>query len=149
MTRWHDVAIWAGGAALLVATAVDSFAVLGRRIGVPLNGAIEFIQAAVLVAGGLALVIAPATDNHARVRLVIEKLPRGRGAAERASDLLTAAFFGCLLAGSVWLSFDLWNSHEVSELVGVPWRWLRLFANLCLVTIVLLALRRVIRGHRP
>ncbi len=149
MMRLRDMAVWAGGAALLVATGADTLAVIGRRIGVPLQGSIELIQAAVLVAGSLAMVIATASDNHARVRRMIERLSRGREAADRASDLLTGIFFACLLAGSVWLAVDLWGSHEISEIVGVPWRWLRLFANLCLVTIVLITLRRVVRGHRP
>jgi TRAP-type transport system small permease protein len=149
MRLLRNTMIWVGGAALLAATAIDTLAVIGRQVGLPLRGSIELIQAAVLVAGGLALVAATAVDQHARVHLVVERLEtRKRLVLDRASDLLTALFFACLLAGSVWLSLDLWNSHELSEIVGVPWRWLRVIANLCLVAVVVLALRHVVGGKR-
>ena len=37
--------------------------------------------------------------------------------------------FAALLAGSVWLAADLWDGYERSELLGVPWKLLRLIAN--------------------
>ena len=144
----RDAMIWAGGAALLAATVIDTLAVIGRQIGFPLHGSIELIQAAVLVAGGLALIAATVAGQHARVHLLVDRLRAGRRAAEFGSDLLTAIFFGCLLAGSAWLSLDLWRSHEISEIVGVPWRWLRMFANLCLLAAIGVVLRQSLKGHR-
>ena len=67
MSVAKTIAIWVGGGALLAATAIDTFAVIGRQIGLPLRGAIELIQAAVLVAGCIALVLATHVDRHARV----------------------------------------------------------------------------------
>ena len=145
MTMLRSLMIWTGGAALLAATALDTLVVVGRQVGFALHGAIELIQAAVLVAGSLALIAATAADNHARVRLVVSRLGRSRDWLERGSELLTALFVLALLTGSTWLAIDLWNSHEVSELAGVPWRWLRLVANLALAAVFLLALRALLR----
>jgi TRAP-type C4-dicarboxylate transport system permease small subunit len=140
--------VWTGGAALLAATAIDTLAVIGRQAGFALHGAIELIQAAILVAGSLALIAATAANTHARVRLVIDRLGPARHWLERGSELFTAVFALALLIGSGWLAADLWRSHEVSEIAGVPWRWLRMFANLALVVVIALALRAFARGAR-
>ncbi len=50
-------------------------------------------------------------------------------------------FFVFLLAGSLWIAVDLWDGHELSEVMGVPWRLLRLFANLCFFVAILVLLR--------
>lgn len=142
------LAIWTGGLALLSATAIDTFAVIGRHIGLPLGGSIELMQAAVLVSGALGIVISSLDDAHARVKLVVDRLPAGlRGAADRASDLLSVLFVLALLAGSAWIALDLRGAHEESELVGVPWWLLRLVANACLLATVLILGWRVI-GRR-
>jgi TRAP-type C4-dicarboxylate transport system permease small subunit len=149
VSRLGDLAIWVGGGALLAATVTDTLAVIGRLIDIPVLGSIEIVQAAVLVAGSIALVAATARDRHARVRLIVDRLGAGsRQVADRMSLLFTALFFVGLLAGSGWLAVDLWSGHEVSELVHVPWRWLRLFANLSLVTAILILIRHA-RGKVP
>ena len=148
MKSAKDLTILAGGLALLVATAIDTVAVIGRNIGLPLTGSIELMQAAVLVSGGIGLVIATVEQSHARVRLLVDRLsPRWRVLADRGSDALTLLFFLALLAGSVWLSADLWNAHEQSEVTGVPWRLLRLIANACLLATSILLLFRIVRGR--
>lgn len=149
MSVLRGLMIWTGGVALLAATALDTLVVIGRQAGFALHGAIELIQAAVLVAGSLALIAATAADNHARVRLVVNRLGASRQWFERGSELLTALFIAALLVGSGWLALDLWNSHEVSEVAGVPWRLLRLFANLALAIVLVLALRAFVRGTKP
>jgi TRAP-type C4-dicarboxylate transport system permease small subunit len=141
--------VWVGGLALLAATAFDVLSVISRAVGRPWHGTIELSQAAVLFTGAVALVAATLAQNHARVHLVIDRLPqRGKGTALRLSSFATALFFAGLLAGSLWLALDLWGAHEVSELLGVPWRWLRAFANLCLVSAVLILLRQMFKGTR-
>ena len=145
MTSLRSVMIWTGGIALLAATALDTLAVVGRQVGFALHGAIELIQAAVLVAGSIALI---AARNHARVRLVVDRLGKSRAWLDRGSELLTASFLAALLIGSAWLAGDLWNSHEISEIAGVPWRWLRLFASLSLAVMVVLTLRNLARSRR-
>ena len=141
--------IWTGGAALLAATAVDTVAVIGRQVGFRVHGAIELIQAAVLVAGAVALVAATAARAHARVRIVVERLANARPWFDRLSEGLAAVLLAALLTGSAWLSADLWNSHEVSEVAGVPWRWMRLAANLALAAMLVLTLRHIVGSRRP
>ena len=141
--------IWTGGAALLAATAVDTVAVIGRQVGFRVHGAIELIQAAVLVAGAVALVAATAARAHARVRIVVERLANARPWFDRLSEGLAAVFLAALLTGSAWLSADLWNSHEVSEVAGLPWRWMRLAANLALAAMLVLTLRHIVGSRRP
>ena len=143
MTGSLKAAIWLGGIALLAATAIDTLAVIGRHLGIPVTGSIELMQAAVLVSGALGLMIATIVQSHARVRLFIDRLsPAGQTTADRISDALSLVFFLALFVGSAWISIDLWDAHEKSEILGVPWRLLRLFANACLIiAAVSLALR--------
>ncbi len=147
MSRLQSLMVWAGGSALLAATAVDTVAVIGRQVGFAVHGAIELIQAAVLVAGAIALIAATVVNNHARVRILVERLGSARPAAERVNDGLTVVFLVGLLVGSIWLAVDLWDSHEVSELAGIPWRWLRLFANFALVVMIIVLVRDLVRGR--
>lgn len=146
MTTLKYAMVWLGGLALIAATGIDTLAVIGRHTGFPIHGSIELIQAAVLVAGALAMVSATLSDTHAKVHLLLDRLsPPRRELAERLCSLGSVAFFAALLVGSGWLAADLWHSHEQSELVGVPWRWLRLFANLCFAALVVLSIRAVFR----
>jgi TRAP-type C4-dicarboxylate transport system permease small subunit len=139
-----------GGAALLAAMSIDTLAVIGRYAGLPLRGSIELIEPMVLVSGSVGLVLATLAANHAKVRLVIERLGEGtRDMLERLWEFSSLLFFLCLLAGSTWIAADLWNGHEVSELIGVPWRVLRLFANFCLLALCAISLRRLIGKRAP
>ena len=148
MSPIRSAMVWVGGAALLAAMAVDTFAVIGRQIGWPLRGSIELVQAAVLVAGSIALIAATLADRHAKVQLVVDRLsPRVRHHVGRFCELMTALFLLCVLAGSAWLSVDLWASNELSEIIGVPWRWMRLFANLGLAVALVVVLRHTLRGR--
>lgn len=139
----RNVLIWIGGLALLVACATDVLAVIGRHVGIPVRGSIELVQASVLVAGGVALIIATQVGSHARVHLVIDRIGLDwRQRINRASALLGALFITCTLIGCLWISVDLWNSQEVSELLGLPYRVLRLIANLCLLLVAIAWLRK-------
>lgn len=140
------LAIWSGGVALLAATGIDTLAVAGRHLGLPLTGSIELMQAVILVSAAFGLLIATVDDAHARVRLVVDRLPRAwREAGDRCSDAATLLFFLALVAGSIWIAADLWNAHERSELLGVPWWMLRVFANACLLAAVGVLGRRVLQ----
>lgn len=142
--------VWVGGVALLSATLTDVLSVIGRHIGVPLHGAIELIQPAILIAGTLAIVAATVTACHAQIHLLVDRLPLGwRSWADRFAIIMTIAFFAPLLAGSIWIAIDMWGTHEQSELVRVPWRWLRVIANLGMIaTILVLARQLATRGAR-
>ena len=137
--------IWTGGLGLLAATAIDTLAVAGRHAGLPVEGAIEMVQVAVLVGGSLALLCATIARSHAQIHFLIDRLRDPyKDWSKRIALLSLALFLVALLAGSVWIALDLWHSHEESELVGVPWRWMRAVANAALLAGVLIALRQAL-----
>jgi len=144
IARTYRLAIWLGGLALLAAAMIDTVSVTGRNLGSGFHGSIELIQAAVLVAGAIALAIAVGSRTYARVHLLTERVSdSGKLWMERAAIVLVALFFLFILAGSTWIAADLWSGQELSEVMGVPWRWMRLFANLCFVAAILIALRQL------
>ncbi|MEO6151595.1 MAG: TRAP transporter small permease subunit [Croceibacterium sp.] len=145
MTALHRIGVWIGGAALLAATAIDTIAVIGRNIGLPIIGSIELVQTAVLVSGVFGLIFATWGEEHARVRILTDRLPRAGALADIIGPLSMALFFGCLLTGSLWLASDLWSGHERSEVLGIPWGALRLTANLGLAGCVLASLAVLFR----
>lgn len=149
MTAFRQLGVWFGGAALLAATMVDTLAVIGRNIGLPMVGSIELVQAAVLVSGIVGLIFATAGDEHAQVRILTDRFRRGRALADAIGPLATALFFAALLTGSIWLALDLWDGHERSEVLGVPWSALRLIANAGLAACIVVALSRLFRRQRP
>ena len=150
MSSLRRAVILTGGMALLAATGIDAVAVAGRHLGLPVRGSIELVQVAVLVAGALALLVATLERAHARVHLLADRMgTRAKDRLERASALLGALFFAALLAGAAWIMADLWGGHEVSEVIGVPWRWGRLFGCVVLGAIVLVLIGQALRGRRP
>ena len=139
--------IWTGGLALLAATAIDTFAVIGRHVGLPVPGSIEMMQAVVLVSGVIAMLVATIENAHARVKLVVDRIsPARRAVADRLSNLLTLLFFAALLAGSSWIAWDLRDAYEQSELLGIPWLALRVIAGMVLLATCAVLALRVIRG---
>ena len=86
MTALRSLLIWTGGLALVAATLVDTVAVIGRQVGFAIHGAIELIQAAVLVAGSIALIAATAANQHAQVHIVLDRLGKSRAWLERLSE---------------------------------------------------------------
>src|SRR5690606_15308337 len=75
MSRLRDLLVWIAGGALLVAVAADTLAMLGRQIRFPLVGSIEIVETVVLFAAGGGLIIATLDGAHARVNLLLERLP--------------------------------------------------------------------------
>lgn len=146
LTRLRDVLVWIAGGALLVAVAVDAMAMIGRQIMVPLIGSIEIVEAAVLFAAAGGLIIATLDGAHARVNLLLERLPAVWDERFRRLHALAAVLlFAALLAGTVWIAADLWNGHEESELLRIPYRPLRIATALTVGVLLLLSLRRLTR----
>jgi TRAP-type C4-dicarboxylate transport system permease small subunit len=142
-SRLRSVLIWFAGGALLMAMFVDSVAMIGRQIALPLIGSIELVQAAVLLAGSGALIVATLDAAHARVNLLLDRLPeRPRRLIDRVHALAAALLFAAFLTGSTWIAVDLWNGYEESELLRIPYRPLRVAVALTLVVLLLLSLRR-------
>ena len=149
MTLLGRTVVWIGGAALLAAVVLDTLAVIGRNIGLPIIGSIELIQAAVLISGVVGLVLATAHDEHARVRILTDRVRWGPRFADVSGRVSMALLFAALLAGSVWLAADLWDGYERSELLGVPWKLLRLIANVGLAICIIVSLAPLFRRPRP
>lgn len=136
--------VWVAGGALLVAMTTDTLAMLGRHLRIPLLGSIEIVQAAVLLAASGSLLLATALDAHARVHLLQRRLaPGARLGFERFSLLAAIGLVLALLAGSLWITIDLWHGHEESELLRIPWKPLRVIVLLLLSGLLGILLRRL------
>lgn len=143
-----------GAAGLLMAMSADAIAVLGRHVGFTLLGAIEVVQASVVLAASAAMVGATLSGAHARVHILIERLsPIWHQRYDRASDVACCLFFLLLAAGSAWVAADLWSGFEVTEILGLPLRWLRVvWIGSCLLIAVLFLARALGKGeshHEP
>ena len=116
-----------GSAALLAAMATDALAVAGRHAGIRLLGSIEIVQACIVLIATTAIVLTTLVDAHARVHILLERLSATAAARLlRGANALSALVFLWLAAGSIWLSSDLWGAFELTEILHLPLRWLRL-----------------------
>lgn len=150
MSRLRGIVVWLAGGALLLAMLVDTTAMFGRQVHWPLLGAIEIVQAAVLVASAGALLLSALDRVHARVHLLVDRLsPRGRHTLGRFNALAAALFYAALLTGSAWLAADLWRGHEESELMRIPYLPLRVAVLLTLCGLLAHAVYTLLRRNRP
>jgi TRAP-type C4-dicarboxylate transport system permease small subunit len=116
-----------GSTAMLLAMATDAVAVIGRHAGFAFLGAIELFQMAAVVATSAAILLATLFGRHAAVHIVTEHVsPQTRLWLDRIGLLASAVAFALLCAGSFWVSIDLWDTSEITELLGIPLRWFRL-----------------------
>lgn len=133
-----------GAAGLLIAMGVESVAVLGRHVGIPLLGALEIIQTAILLTATAAMVSATLNHAHASVTLLTERVsPRTRLILSKFSAFLSTLFFLSLAAGSLWLTIDAWNEYEQSELLHISFRPLRVITFAAVLAIAVLFLREL------
>jgi TRAP-type C4-dicarboxylate transport system permease small subunit len=152
--RKPGLLFYIGAGGLLLATIVEAVAVAGRQLGVPLLGALEIIQAAILLTSSSAMLSATLSDNHAAVRLLVERLPaRVQAWQRRLAMLVSAVFFAALAVAVCWLTIESWNDFEESELLHIPYRPLRVIASVMTIAIAVVflakCLRRVPREPRP
>ena len=123
----YGVLFYLGAGGLLSAMVIEAIAVAGRQIGVPLLGALEIIQTAILLAASAAMLSATLADAHASVRLLVERLsPSTQGWLHRFALLLSSLLFAGLAVAAGWLTIDAWGDFEHSELLHIPYRPLRL-----------------------
>lgn len=135
-------AFYVGTAGLLLATAADSIAVLGRHVGFALIGSIEIVQAAIVLIAASSMVSVTLSRGHAAVHILTDRLaPVRRARLARIADLLGTLALLLLAAGSLILLADLWNGHERSELLHIPLRWFRLLMIAALVFVAILFVR--------
>lgn len=136
-----------GSIGLLAAMTTDTLAVVGRHTGIRLFGAIEIVQACIVLIATAAVVLTTLMDGHARVHILLERLsPRRADRLLRATNALSAVVLAWAAAGSAWLSADLWASAELTEILGLPLRWLRLVWIAGLILAAALFARRAWRS---
>lgn len=139
-----------GSAALLLAMASDALAVLGRHVGFAINGSIELFQVCAVLALSSAILIATLDSRHAAVDLLLGRVSeRGRTWLGHLAAAASAAAFGLITAGSIWVAIDLWPTHEMTEQLGIPLRGFRLFWIACGAAVTFFFLRGAVRGRRP
>jgi TRAP-type C4-dicarboxylate transport system permease small subunit len=140
---------YVGATALLLAMAVDALAVLGRHIGLPLLGSLELVQAAIVVASSTAIVFATLANRHAAARFLLDRsTPRVRLWLQQFARVLTLLFFLILASGQTWIAHDLWDGHEDSELLHIPFAPLRLVSILAVLMAAAITLRRLLRRSK-
>jgi TRAP-type C4-dicarboxylate transport system permease small subunit len=142
----RGVLFYVGAAGLLCVMLIEVVAVIGRHTRLPLLGALEMAQAAIVPAACAAMVIAALAGAHAAVHLVTERLPPGaRALAARVSALLAAVFFAGLCVGACWLTVEFWNSFEETDVLHIPFRPLRVLVAFAAGALAVIFLHRALR----
>jgi TRAP-type C4-dicarboxylate transport system permease small subunit len=130
----------------VTATVIEAIAVSGRWLSLPLHGALEIIQAAVLVTACVSMLTATLEGSHATVHLLLNRVgPPVKAVLTRLASLISAALFVALTIASVWLVIEHWDGHEESELLHIPLRPLRLLCSVSMLLIVVVFAWRTIR----
>jgi len=144
--RRYGPLFYVGAGGLLIAMAIEAIAVIGRQIGMPLLGALEIIQAAILLTASSSMLTATLSDAHATVHLVIERLPpRPRRWLHRGAMLVSALFFASLSCAAAWLTAEAWNEFEHSELLHIPYRPLRVIVVLASAAVAIVFAYKAVR----
>jgi TRAP-type C4-dicarboxylate transport system permease small subunit len=146
----RGVLFYVGACGLLAVMVIEVIAVIGRHVRVPLLGALELAQAAIVPAACASMVIASLTRAHAAVHIVTERLPEHvRSGMARFSSILAGVFFSGLATGSCWLTYEFWNSFEETDVLHIPFRPLRVLVTICAVALAIIFFHRgVSRGDR-
>ena len=142
----RGVMFFVGSAGLLAVMGVEAVAVIGRHVGMPVLGALELAQAAIVPAACAAMMIATLRSAHAAVHMIIDRLPPSlREWTERVGAILAALFFGALTVGAVWLASDYWNGFEHTEVLHIPFRPLRILCSVSMLFIVAVFAYRIFK----
>lgn len=135
-----------GAIGLVMATVIDTIAVSGRWLSLPLHGALEIIQAAVLVTACVSMITATLDGTHATVHLLLNRAgPRLKRLLTRVASIIGVVLFLGLLVASVWLTIEHWGTREESELLHIPIRPLRILCSASMLIIVAVFAYRAFR----
>jgi TRAP-type C4-dicarboxylate transport system permease small subunit len=138
LRRGEGWLFYLGAGGLLFGMAVETIAVLGRHMGVPLSGSIELVQAAILMASSTAILSATLAQKHARVHILAERLKGSpRMWLHRIQAAFCALFFCALTVGSIWIFLDLRGGFEESEVLHIPYAPLRIVCILSVLGVVI------------
>ena len=122
-----------GVAAYACAALVTVADVIGRRIGLPIDGVVDLVQLAVMAGTWLVMPYAFMTGAHVGVDFVVSALPHGAALALRS--VAAASALG-LLALMLWQGFETFEVRTMfgdrSQQLGIPiaWYWYPLLAGL-------------------
>ncbi len=135
-----------GAFGLATATVIDAVAVSGRWLSLPLHGALEIIQAAVLITACVSMLTATLEQSHATVHLLLNRVgPAFKAALTRLASVVSAVFFIGLSVASVWLTIEHWPGHEESELLHIPFRPLRILCSVSMLAILAVFFYRAVK----
>jgi TRAP-type C4-dicarboxylate transport system permease small subunit len=139
-----------GAAGLLCMMLVEAAAVIGRHIGMPVMGALEIVQFAIVPAACASMLIATLQGAHAAVHMITERMPQSaQGVALRIGSALAGACFATLTVGSAWLAFEYWNTFEQTEVLDLSLRPLRLLITLAAAALTCVFFHRAVRRKTP
>jgi TRAP-type C4-dicarboxylate transport system permease small subunit len=140
---------YAGSVGLLGMMVVETAAVIGRHVGIPVMGALEIVQAAIVPAACAGMLIATLRGAHAAVHMLTERLPQSaRRRIDLAGAVLAALLCAALCVGATWLAVEYWNSYEQSEVLHIPFRPLRLLVALTAAALAVTFLQGAYRAGR-
>lgn len=140
---------YVGSGGLLCVMLVEATAVIGRHVGMPVMGALEIVQAAIVPAACAGMLIATLRGAHAAVHMLTERLTEAtRARVELGTAVLAALLFAALCGGAAWLASEYWNSYEQSEVLHIPFRPLRLLVAFTAAGLSVAFLYRALRPEK-
>jgi TRAP-type C4-dicarboxylate transport system permease small subunit len=145
----YGVLFYIGATALLLAMFIEAIAVAGRHLDVPLLGALELIQAAILITATASMLMATLADAHASVRLLLARVSTvAREWLRRGAHIVSSLFFVLLTAAQVWLAVESWNEFEHSEILQIPFRPLRVIVIVMTAAVAIAFAYQALRAVR-
>ena len=108
-----------GGAALV--TVAD---ILGRRVGLPVEGVVDLVQLCVVTGAWLVMPYAFLAGAHVSVDFLLERLPRGLMLPLRVFAAAVAFVLMALVAKTGWDTFTVRTMFgDRSQQLGIPVAW--------------------------
>ena len=147
--RPRGALFYIGAAGLLAMMLIEGVAVIGRHIGVPLMGALEIVQVAIVPAACASMLIATLHGTHAAVSMLTERMPAAAQVwTSRLGSVLAGLCFAALCAGSAWLAVEYWNSFEQTEVLHISFRPLRVVVTIAAAALALVFFHRALRAGK-
>ena len=116
-----------GSLGLALAVLTDTVAVIGRHLNIALLGSIEIVQACIVLLSSGAIVAATKYGNHARVRILTNRLnPDLSAKLQYFTAIISTVYSLLMVLGCAWIIWEVWAEHERSEILHIPLVWLRL-----------------------
>ncbi len=140
---------YAGAGALLAAMLVETVAVIGRHAHLPLTGALEIVQVAIVPAACASMLVATLRGAHAAVHLFTDRMPETlRRRVVLAGATLAGICFTALSVGCAWLTVEYWNSFEQTEVLHIPFRPVRVLVTLSAALLAAAFFRRAFGSEK-